>query len=86
MFGQQLQALRARAGLTQEELADRVGVSLERVQRWETGGDEPGSGAVDKLAEALGVPREEVAVGLAESAEVRQNEILTRPRPKPAGR
>ena len=37
-FSQRLKALRQRRGLTQQELADRLGVSNKSVSRWESGG------------------------------------------------
>jgi len=83
MFGQKLQQLRANAGLSQPELARRVGVSLGTLEDWETGGGEPGSGAVSKLAQALGVPEQELAAGLAESRELREKQVVSTPRDLP---
>jgi transcriptional regulator with XRE-family HTH domain len=54
-FGPRLRALREGAGLTQRQLADRAGVSLEGVAQWERGVREPGWSNVLVLAEALGV-------------------------------
>ena len=49
MFGQKLQQLRTNAGLTQEALARKVGVGVEAIQKWETGGGEPGeNGGVNR--------------------------------------
>ncbi len=41
-------------GLTQQELADRLGVHQEVITRWETGGREPRVRAAVRLSEALG--------------------------------
>lgn len=50
-----LRELRTAAGLTQQELAERVGVKREAVARWEKGDQEPGWSYVLALAAALGV-------------------------------
>ena len=40
-------------GLTQSQLAERLGVSAEAVSKWETGGYRPGGGNLDRLEEIL---------------------------------
>ncbi|MDR3533993.1 MAG: helix-turn-helix transcriptional regulator [Rhodopila sp.] len=45
--------LRVTAGLTQQELADRVGVSRSAVAQWETDRGSPQSKRLPKLAETL---------------------------------
>lgn len=47
--------LRKRAGLTQKQLAEMVGVEQPTVQRWESGKREPDFDALSTLAQALGV-------------------------------
>lgn len=42
--------------LTQQQLADRVGVYRETIAAWESGKQTPSIEAVDKAADALGVP------------------------------
>lgn len=54
-FGPRLRKLREKAGLTQEQLAERAGVKKLAVWRWETGAREPSWGHVVALAKALGV-------------------------------
>lgn len=54
-FGARLYALREAAGLTQEELAKRVGVKRLTLIRYESGETEPGYTIIGKLAQALGV-------------------------------
>ena len=54
-FADRLRELREAAGLTQEQLAEQIGVKREAVARWEAGKREPGWSNVLALAEALGV-------------------------------
>lgn len=54
-FGFRLRELRERAGLTQAQLADAVGVKVLAVTRWERGEREPGWSNIVALAAALGV-------------------------------
>ena len=44
---------------------------------------EPGSGAIAKLAAALGVPSEELAAGIAEAQQAREGRVASAPREKP---
>ena len=46
---------RKRAGLSQEALAERLGVSRQAVSKWETGEAMPEAGKLAALAAALGV-------------------------------
>lgn len=48
-------AERVRMGLSQEELARKLGVTRKTVYNWETAGNIPAS-AVAKLADFFGVP------------------------------
>lgn len=53
---------RLKAGLTQTELAERLGRERAQVARWETGGQEPGFENVRAVVEACGfVLRVEIA-------------------------
>jgi transcriptional regulator with XRE-family HTH domain len=83
MLGQRLQQLRVNAGLSQPELAQKVGVSVNTLQDWEVDNGEPGSGALSKLAGALGVAEDELAAGLAEAQEARAGRVVSAPREKP---
>ena len=55
-FGQRLRAFRKKAGLTQEDLSEKVGVHEITVRRWELGQRQPRIEEVKKIAEALHVP------------------------------
>src|SRR5262245_4628839 len=79
-FGARLKELREQAGLTQQELADRVETTVRTISRLETGVQEPTWTAVVALADALGV---DCRAFLQEPACVPEPK---RGRPKKAGR
>ncbi len=54
-FAATLKAARERAGLTQQQLAEKLGVYREAVARFESGKHDPGWSTVQKLADVLGV-------------------------------
>jgi transcriptional regulator with XRE-family HTH domain len=53
--------LRRERGLTQRELAQRIGVSRMSVYHWEAGRNEPSARQLRLLAEAFAVPMEAIA-------------------------
>jgi len=53
-LGLRIRSGRDRLGLTQSELAERVGVSRLTIVRWETGAMPPSNGKVEQLASTLG--------------------------------
>ena len=53
-LGARLREARKAAGLYQEELARRVGVSVDTVRRWESGAREPRASDLQSLARVLG--------------------------------
>lgn len=52
-FGSNLSVLRKRAGLSQEALADHLGVSRQAVSNWERNLSEPDLGTIMKISELL---------------------------------
>ena len=64
-FGKQIFRLRKKAGLSQEELAERVGVHLNTVSQWENGFYIPKTPKIQKLAEVLSVSEAELLNGPA---------------------
>ena len=54
-FGTNLREYRQKAGLTQEQLAGRLHVSMQAVSRWETTDTLPDAALLPDLADALGV-------------------------------
>lgn len=59
-FGNFLQELRVRRGLTQYQLGALVGVSDKAVSKWENGSSKPQSGTLYRLCEVLGVSADEL--------------------------
>ncbi len=59
-FGNFLQELRGRIGLTQYQLGTLVGVSDKAVSKWENGYSKPKSDILYKLSEVLGVSTDEL--------------------------
>lgn len=79
VFGERLTALRKARGLTQVELARKIGSSQRAISRYETVADRAPAPVVAKLALALGVSTDELlgvrkapSAGLAEDAETRR--------------
>lgn len=59
-FASSLRALRAKADMSQEELAKTVDTSRDSVQNWENGDYMPSLRTTVKLADALGVTIEQL--------------------------
>jgi transcriptional regulator with XRE-family HTH domain len=55
-FGQAVQARRKALRLTQERLAQRVGVDRQSINRWENGAHSPSLHQLLRLSDGLGVP------------------------------
>ena len=62
-FGNLLYTLRKRKGLTQQELADELGVTNKAVSKWETGEAFPETGLLLPLADLLGVTADDLLRG-----------------------
>ena len=60
MFGNRLYQLRKKAGLTQSQLGEKVGVSNKAVSKWENGLAKPGLEMIQKLADILSVSLDEI--------------------------
>ena len=55
-FGSNLSALRKKAGVSQETLAEQLGVSRQAVSNWERDLSEPDIGTINQISELLHVP------------------------------
>ncbi|MHB8431859.1 MAG: helix-turn-helix domain-containing protein [Acidimicrobiales bacterium] len=62
-FGERLAELRREAGLTQVSLAERAGVHVTQLGRYEAGTTEPTLGALRRLAVALSVSADALVFG-----------------------
>ena len=63
-FGPRLAGLRRAAGLTQQQLAERLYVTRQAVSRWESGRTQPDLAGLQGLAQALGCTLEQLVGGL----------------------
>jgi transcriptional regulator with XRE-family HTH domain len=55
-IGESLRAHRLAAGMSQGDLAKRLGVSFQQVQKYEKGTNRVGAGRLPQIAEIFGVP------------------------------
>ena len=62
-------ALRTQMGLSQEELAEQLGVSRQSVSKWETGQSVPDLDKLIKLADLFGVTLDELVRDTSEQGE-----------------
>jgi DNA-binding XRE family transcriptional regulator len=51
---------REKLGLTQEEVAERMGISQPLFANWESGGRKPKEETIQRIADALGIPRSDL--------------------------
>jgi transcriptional regulator with XRE-family HTH domain len=56
VVGQNIRTFRMARGISQTELGDAVGVSLQQIQEYEDGTNRVGSRRLFEIAEVLGVP------------------------------
>lgn len=54
--GKKIRATRLARGLSQTKLSDRIGVSFQQLQKYESGANRVGAGRLEAIAKALGVP------------------------------
>jgi transcriptional regulator with XRE-family HTH domain len=78
-FGQNLQTLRIKAGLSQAGLVEKTGIPVRTIQNWEIGRRTPGwIEMLAKLARGLNVPMEALAVSKEDNKE--QKSAPSKPR------
>ena len=59
-FNEKLQKLRKEKGMSQEALADELGVSRQAVSKWESGASDPSTANLIALAKLFGTTPEEL--------------------------
>ena len=70
-IGKRIALLRKEKGMTQEDLANAMGVSPQAVSKWENDQTCPDISALPKLSKLLGVTADELLEGKAETPAVR---------------
>lgn len=75
--GERIKAARLRAGLTQQELADKIGISYQGIGQWERDARNPKIETLSKIAAALNVPVRYL-MGYDELRDVATHKISTR--------
>jgi transcriptional regulator with XRE-family HTH domain len=76
--GQRIRAFRRDADLSQTELANRIGVTFQQVQKYEKGVNRVGAGRLTQIADALDVPITAFFEGLARPADKRRRSTSAR--------
>jgi transcriptional regulator with XRE-family HTH domain len=84
-FGDRLRVLRNDKGMTQANLAAKLGLTPQAIAKYEQGGTEPTWPVVLRLAEALGVSVTEFIPAEGAAAEARAAE-QPEPPPRPRGK
>ena len=74
-FGERLLEYRNRKGLSQEKLAEKVGVTRQTVSKWETNQSVPDFDKIIPLCETLGISTEELIKGEKEEKNAELEEI-----------
>jgi transcriptional regulator with XRE-family HTH domain len=54
--GRRVRALRLQRGMSQEKLADQLGITFQQVQKYEKGTNRIGAGRLQRISEVLNVP------------------------------
>lgn len=68
-IGEKIRDVRKQKGLTQKELADRIGISYVNISRIETGDRNPSYRVIEIIADAMGVSVSRLTAGKRDEAE-----------------
>ena len=60
LIGDNIRRLRRQGSITQEQLAEMLGVTCAAVSKWESGASDPSTANLLALAKLFGVPAEEL--------------------------
>ncbi len=74
-LGERLLAYRNRVGLSQEKLAEKIGVTRQTVSKWETNQSTPDFDKIIPLCEILGITTEELIKGEEETQNHEQQKV-----------
>ena len=72
-----VRGMRERAGLTQRELAERLGTTQPAVSRWERGREEPRWSSLTAIARACGLTGSVVVDDDVDRAQIREHLAMT---------
>ena len=81
-LGKRIVGHRKRLGLTQDQMAERLGVTAQAVSKWENDQSCPDITMLPRLAELFGISTDEL-LGMESPTRVHQAEVLTARNPKP---
>ena len=73
-LGEALKAHRTRCKMTQEFVAESIGVSRQAVSKWENGTSEPNTSNLMALARLYGIPAEDLLKGVESALEAEKKE------------
>ena len=83
MLSENIYALRKKAGLSQEQLAEKIGVSRQAISKWEVGLSCPELDKLRALSQFFNVSIDELTSGhLAETANSQAHDTSEAPRPR----
>lgn len=83
MLSEKIYTLRRKSGMSQEQLAERIGVSRQAVSKWETGLSTPELDKLKALSECFGVTIDELT---GDKADIPSNVSTEENNPKPRER
>ncbi len=83
-FGERIYNLRKKSGLSQEEFADKLGVSRQAVSKWETGQSVPDSEKAAAIGAYFGVSLDWLINGVEAADEPQSATVPEAPEVKPA--
>ena len=73
-ISERLLKLRKEKGLSQEDLANELGVSRQTVSKWETGESSPDFDKIIPLCKFYGITSDELLTGKTENVETKDND------------
>ena len=82
-LSEMLKENRTRCKMTQEFVAETIGVSRQAVSKWENGTSEPNTSNLMALARLYGIPAEDLLKGVESALEAQEKRIITPPAAPP---